>query len=62
MKQNEDHDDRKDQNDQNTILIAFRKEKGKRVSRAWLFFYYWIVLKNSFCLVPYCFISLISCH
>ena len=37
MKQNEDHDDRKDQNDRNTSIIAFPKQKGKRVSRAWLF-------------------------
>ena len=48
MKQNEDHGDRKDQNDRNTILIAliflYAKQTGKRVARAWL---YWLVLKNT---------------
>ena len=48
LKQNEDHDDRKDQNDRNTILIAFiflsAKQKEKRVARAWL---YWLALKNT---------------
>ena len=48
LKQNEDHGDRKDQNVRNTALNSFHclypKQKGKRVSRAWL---YWLELKNT---------------